>query len=133
MFNVLTSAAAKTLFAFLVLSSTTLFANPTAPAKPASFDASFYVNKANKIRLAVAKTDVEPVSISLKAVGDSNVLFTRQMSKKQTKLSLQLNVDDLADGTYELEVKSATGSIIKRVNLSSVTPQNATERMIQIP
>lgn len=133
MFNVLTSVAAKTLFAFLVLSNTTPFANPTAPAKPASFDASCYVNKANKICLAVAKTDVEPVSISLKEIGNSAVLFTRHMSKKQTKLSLQLNVDELADGIYELEVKSATGSIIKRVNVSSVAPQDATERMVLMP
>lgn len=133
--NTLTSAFAKTLVALFLLGSTPLLANPTnptAPAKPASFDASVYITKANKIRLAVEKNTVEPVHITLRQAGGSEALFSRQLGRKQTKVAIQLDVDQLADGAYELEIKSATGIIVKRVNLGQTTPVAAPERVLAI-
>jgi len=131
--NTLTSALAKTLVGLFLLSSTSLLANPTAPAKPTTFDASVYVNKANRIRLAVAKTTTESLTITLRQAGENVPVFTRQIGKKQTKAALQLDVDQLADGVYELEIASASGRIIKQVNLQATTPVVATsERLLAI-
>lgn len=130
--NTLTSAFAKTFVALFLLSSTSLLANPTVPAKPATFDASVYVNKANKIRLAVEKTTAESLTITLRQAGQTVSLFTQQIGKKQTKAALQLNVDELADGAYELEIASASGRIIKQVNLQAAAPVPATERLLAI-
>ncbi len=129
--NKFTSVSAKTLAALFLL-STSLFANPTAPAKPASFDASVYVTKANKIRLAVEKTTAEPIIITLRQAGGSEALFSRHMGKKQTKAAIQLDVDQLADGTYELEFKSATGSIVKQVKLGQRVAVETPERVLAI-
>ncbi|GAB3643385.1 hypothetical protein [Spirosoma arcticum] len=128
-----TSVLANAFFAFLLLTGTSLFANPVGPAKPASFEASVYVTKSNKIRLVVEKTTAQPISIILRQVGKSSELFTQQMVRKQTKLALELNVDQLADGTYELEIRSATGSLIKQVSLATTAPQQTTERTITMP
>ncbi|SOD93007.1 hypothetical protein [Spirosoma fluviale] len=130
--NSLTSAFAKTVAA-LFFSATPLLANPTNPTKPASFDASVYITKTNKIKLAVDKTPVESVSIRLREVGQSNYLFTQQVGKRQTQARLQLNVDDLPGGTYELEISSASGaSIVKQVQLGTATPVAAPQRLVAI-
>ncbi|GAB3771738.1 hypothetical protein GCM10028818_10930 [Spirosoma horti] len=130
--NPLTSAFAKTFVAFFLLSSTSLLANPTAPTKPATFDASVYVNKANRIRLAVEKTTAESLTITLRQAGENVPVFMRQIGKKQTKAAIQLNVDELADGTYELEITSASGRIVKQVNLQAATPVMTSERLLAI-
>ena len=130
--NPLTSAFAKTFVAFFLLSSTSLLANPTAPTKPATFDASVYVNKANRIRLAVEKTTAESLTITLRQAGENVALFTQKIGKKQTKAALQLDVDQLADGAYELEIASASGRIVKQVNLQAGAPVAASERLLAI-
>ncbi len=127
--KILTSAQA---FIALFLVSTSLLANPTAPTKPASFDASVYVTKANKIRLSVEKTSLKPVTVNLRQAGKSEVLFTQQIGRKETKAALQMNVDQLPDGQYELEVKSASGSIVKQVTVGTSAPVVAPERLLVI-
>ena len=134
MFRFLTIVTAKSLLAGCLLATTTLFANPVAPAKPASFDASLYVTKANKIRLAVEKTTTEPVTINLCQLGKSNVsVFTQQIGRRQTKVALQIDVSQLPDGAYELEIKSATGRIVKQINLATSAPQTDLVRTILMP
>ncbi len=134
MFTYLTSIKAKTLLVGCLLATSALFANPTDPAKPASFNTSLYVTKANKIRLAVEKQTVEPVTISLRPIGiNEPYVFSQVMRKKQAKLALQLDVSELADGIYELEIQSATGRIVRQLNL--VTPAGPTQvvRTIVLP
>ncbi|MBC3786923.1 hypothetical protein [Spirosoma utsteinense] len=128
----LISATAKTLFASLLL-STTLLANPTNPTKPTSFDASLYVTKGNKIRVAVEKKNPEPVAIILRQGNKRNEIVFRQiMGKKQPKLALQLDVNELEDGAYELEIHSASGSIVKQISLLTPTGTKL-ERTVTIP
>ncbi|GAB3021621.1 hypothetical protein [Spirosoma pulveris] len=130
--NLLTSAFAKTVAA-LFLSATPLLANPANPTKPASFDASIYITKNNKIKLAVDKTTAESVSIRLREAGQSNYLFTQQVGKRQTQARLQLNVDDLPSGNYELEIRSASGaSIVKQVQLGTPVLVAAPQRLVAI-
>ncbi len=132
MFTLPTSV--KTLFVAYLLTTGTLFANPTNPVKPASFNTSLYVTKANKIRVAVEKLTVDPVVITLRSLGDGGVsVFTQSMSKKQTKLALQLDVSGLADGVYELEIKSATGQLVKQLTLATPAPKDDITRRIVLP
>ncbi len=130
--NSLTSAFAKTVAA-LFFSATPLLANPTNPTKPASFDASVYVTVNNTIKLAVDKTTAESLRISLHEVGKGDDLFSKLIGKKQTNARLQLNVDELPNGVYELEIKSASGvRIVKQVQLGTVTPTVPTGRLVAI-
>lgn len=110
----------------LLLSAATLL-NPTTPTTPKelSFDASAYVTINNEIRVAIQKSTDIPVVIFLRGK-DHQILFQQNLSKKEAKYAMKLNVDELGDGQYELEVKSSEGSIVKQLNLSTQPVQRAT-------
>lgn len=110
----------------LLLSAVT-FLNPTNPAAPKSlsFDASAYVTVNNEIRVAVQKSTEVSVVIFLRGK-DHQVLFQRYLSRKEAKYAMNLNVDELGDGQYELEVKSSEGSIVKQLNLATQPVQRST-------
>ncbi|UFH56921.1 hypothetical protein [Spirosoma sp. KNUC1025] len=110
-----------------VLMTAATFTNPTNP-KALSFDASAYVTVNNQIRVAVEKNSDTPVQILLRNP-ENQVVFQRIIGKKEAKFAVKLNVEELADGKYELEVKSSEGSIRKQVNLST-TPVQLTPRVI---
>lgn len=112
---------------FLLSASTLINPTPTTP-KALSFDASAYVTVNHEIRVAVAKTAEAPVEILLRGK-NNQVLFQQNVSKKDTKYAVKMNVDDLADGQYELEVKSAEGSIRKQLTVST-QPAQQTSRSI---
>ena len=114
------------LAASFLLSASTLF-NPTTP-KTLSFDASAYVTVNHQIRVAVQKSTDAPVQVTLRNKANE-VLYQQNLGKKETKYAVKLNVDELADGTYELEVRSSEGSIVKQLNLST-QPVQQTSRTI---
>ncbi|WP_461101352.1 hypothetical protein [Spirosoma koreense] len=106
----------NTAVATLLLNASTL-TNPTTP-NTLPFDASAYVTINNQIRVAVAKSSEVPVEVVLRNEAHQ-VLFMQNISKKEAKYAVKLNVNELADGQYELEVKSAQGSIRKQLTLST--------------
>ena len=114
--------------ASLLLSASTLI-NPTNP-KALSFDASAYVTLNNQIRLAVQKTTEVPVVVLLHNK-NNEVLYRQNISKKEAKYAVKLDVSELADGQYELEIKSDEGSIRKQLVLSNqpVQPTTRTSAM----
>ncbi|MBD2755734.1 hypothetical protein IC230_22715 [Spirosoma sp. BT704] len=105
--------------ASILLSASTLI-NPINPTNPKglSFDASAYVTVNNQVRLAVEKTSDVPVVVLLRNK-DNQVLFHQNISRKDAKYAVKLDVSELANGEYELEVKSSEGSIRKQLNLSN--------------
>jgi hypothetical protein len=121
-----TISGCKNLIGGLMFGATTLFANAEAPTKPMSFDASVYVTRAGKIRLAVEKAVPGFVSVEM-LDQQQRILFSKLVSKKDMKATLLLDISELADGMYTLNIKSAEGSIQKQVNVS--TPKS--ERTIQ--
>ncbi|WP_420149673.1 hypothetical protein [Spirosoma sp.] len=102
--------------ASLLLSASTLI-NPTMP-NGLSFDASAYVTAKNEIRVAVEKPVNTPVTIVLRNK-DNQVLYRQTINQKDSKYALKLNIDELGDGLYELEVKSSEGSIRKQLNVAT--------------
>ena len=115
--------------ASLLLSASALI-NPTTPTTPKalSFDASAYVTASHQIRVAVQKSVDQPVVVLLRNK-DNQILFRKQVGKKEARYAVKLNVDELADGQYELEVTSSEGSIHKQVTLST-QPAEQTNRTI---
>jgi hypothetical protein len=107
-----------------VLLSASTITDPTTP-KALSFDASAYVTANNQIRVAVLKTSDAPVVVVLRSK-NNEVLFRQAIGRKEAKYAVKLNVDNLADGQYELEVKSNEGSIRKHLNLSTAPAQQVT-------
>ena len=124
MFNFLLQASAligaKSILGAVLLSASTLTTEPAEPKKPASFGASAYVNKENKIQLSVEKVVAQPVTVVLRNQ-NNEVLFTQRLGKKQNKFSVKFDMSQLQDGAYELEVSSSDGSIRKQVSLQTNT------------
>jgi hypothetical protein len=106
---------------FLLGASTLI--NPTTP-KTLSFDASAYVTLNHQIRVAVEKSANVPVVVLLRDK-NNKVFYEQRIGKHESRYAVKLNVDELADGEYELEVKSNEGSIVKQLNLSTQTVQQA--------
>ncbi|WP_338876257.1 hypothetical protein WBJ53_11465 [Spirosoma sp. SC4-14] len=110
-----------------ILMSAATLANPTTP-KALPFDASAFVTVNNQIQLAVSKTSDVPVVVLLRNA-NNQILFRQGISKKESKYAVKLNVDELADGEYELEVRSSEGSIRKHLNVST-QPVQQTARVV---
>lgn len=104
-----------------ILLSTATLTNPTNP-KSLSFDASAFVTVDNQIRVSVQKSPEVPVVVLLRNK-DHEVLFRQNISKKEVKYAVKLNVNDLADGQYELEVMSKEGSLRKQLTVSTAPVQ----------
>lgn len=83
-----------------------------------TFDASVYVTSNSKIKLAVVKTVPGLVSVSLTDTKNHS-LFQQTLYKKTMKAAMQLDVSELPDGVYTLEIKSDQGSIVKQINLGT--------------
>jgi hypothetical protein len=108
--------------------STTPIDNAAAP-KTLSFDASAYVTVNNQIRVAVEKSTLEPVTVVLRDK-DNRVMFQQFVGKKEQKYAVKLNMAELPDGKYELEVRSKDGSIRKEVNLGSKPVETPTRLVV---
>ena len=109
------------------LLSTTTLTKPTHP-NVLSFNASAYVTVDKRIRVSVQKmTDVR-VLVLLRDK-DNEILFRQYISKKESKYMVKLNVNELSDGQYDLEVSSKEGSIRKQVSLLTA-PKDETSRTI---
>ncbi|MBC8151723.1 MAG: hypothetical protein H7Z72_02315 [Bacteroidetes bacterium] len=122
---------AKSLFAGCFLMTATLFANPIDPVTTASFNTCLYITKANKIHLAIEKITAAPITITLRPLGAGQPCIFRQcLGKKQAKLALRLDVSELVDGIYELEIKSATGQTIRQIELATPARQTEVTRRI---
>jgi hypothetical protein len=117
MFTLMTQFIGAVLISAATLTNPTTPANPTTP-KALSFQTSAFVTVNNEIRVAVNKTADMPISVILRD-SKNNVLFEQMMGKKEVQYAVKLKVDQLADGEYELEVKSREGSIRKQLTLGT--------------
>ncbi len=94
----------------------------TIPAKTLSFDASVYVTTQNKVRMAVEKTTPEVLTMTVRD-NTQQIVYSKQISKKDMKVAVQFDMSELTDGKYELEVASKDGSIKKQVELKTASQQ----------
>ena len=119
-------AGCKNLIGGLLIGATTLLSNPEAPTKPTSFDASVYVTQQGKIRLSVQKTVPGKVSVQL-LDQQKHVLFSGTVGEKHLKAALLFDMSGVSDGIYTLELKSADGTILRQVSVT--TPKS--DRVIE--
>jgi hypothetical protein len=128
MFTVMTQFISAVLISATTLTNPTTLDNPTKPKAALSFETSAFVTVNNQIRVAVNKTADVPVSVILRD-NKNNVLFERTVGKKELQYAVKLTVDELADGDYELEVKSCEGSIRKQLTLGT-KPLKTSSRIV---
>jgi len=96
----------------------------------ASYKTGIYSNQAGKLNIALDKEKGGAVDIRLKGA-DGKVLYTQHLSKNQPGCRVRLNLDDLADGVYQVEVTNGVNTTTQNVTLSTNHP-TAPSRIISI-
>ncbi len=132
MTTLLATVFAKPIIILHLLMASPVPALVEQPASEATFAASAYVTRSNKIRVSIDKPNREPMTISLRPVGQPHVVFTEHVHRKTTKTTLLLDVDQLADGVYELELKTSSGQLIKQIDLRTPTKVDTGQRQLTL-
>lgn len=95
----------------------------------ATFETSTYVTKDASIKLAVKKNVPEQVYITLRGANNA-ILYRETINKNEMSYAAKINVSDLRDGTYKLEITTHRDRVVKRLNLTS--PKSEVERRITV-
>jgi hypothetical protein len=127
----------KTLVGVMSLASTIAFANSVAEKTTesrstetrtaATFETSTYVTKDASIKLAVKKNAPERVYITLRSAKNA-ILYRETINKNEMSYAAKININDLTDGVYKLEIATNHDRVVKRLNLTS--PKSEAERRI---
>lgn len=114
-----------------VVTSAATFAqsNPASNVNyAASYKTGIYTSKTGKLHIALDKEKGSTVDIRL-ANTEGRVLFSRHLGKKDQTYRTQLNLSDLEDGVYQLEITDGTDVTSQNVTISTKLP-SAPERLI---
>jgi hypothetical protein len=124
----------KSIACALALTTSVAFAKPTEEKtsnnRPeATFESSAFVTADANLRVAIKKNAPQKVYLTLKnASGD--VLFAETVGKKEMTYAAKINVSDLNDGSYQLEITSGTNRVVKQLNL--VSKKVETQRQVTV-
>ncbi len=120
-------------FSLMVVSLSASFAtiNPGShPATVAPYKTGIYSTVAGKLNIALDKEVGGAVDVKLKSA-DGRVLFVQHVGKNEKAARIRLNMDDLQDGEYQVEVTNGAQTTVHNVTLS--TPQPSTpSRLVAI-
>jgi hypothetical protein len=83
-----------------------------------TFETSAYVTKDASIKLAVKKNAPERVYVTLRTA-NNDVLYRETINKNEMSYAAKINVNELTDGVYKLEIATDKDRVVKRLNLSS--------------
>jgi len=113
----------KSIACALALTTTVAFAHSTDDktsennAAP-TFESSSYVTTDASLRVTVKKNSQQRVYLTLKDANGA-LVYTTTIGKKEMQYAVKINVSELADGAYELEIASGQNRVVKHLNLSS--------------
>jgi ribosomal protein S6 len=113
----------KSIACALALTTSVAFAHPTEDKtsnnRPeATFESSAFVTADANLRVAIKKNAPQTVYLTLKNT-EGQVLFAETIGKKEMAYAAKINVSDLTDGNYQLEIVSGKNRVVKQLNLSS--------------
>ncbi|GAB3943323.1 hypothetical protein GCM10028805_09390 [Spirosoma harenae] len=98
--------------------------NPgSRPAAVASFKTGIYTTTSGKLNVALDKEKGGTVDIVLKSPS-GKILFSEHLTKKEENYRTQLNLSELTDGVYKLEVTNGVETTTQTVTLSTQQPSS---------
>lgn len=96
--------------------------NPVGrPAAAASYKTGVYSTVAGKLNIALDKATGGAVDIRLKDTS-GKVLYAQHVGKNEHSCRLRLNLNDLEDGVYQLEITNGVETTSQNVTLSTKQP-----------
>ena len=115
----------------VTLSATLADSNPgNRTSTAATFKTGIYTTAEGKLQISLEKETGGAVDIKLKNA-DGKVFFTQHLSKKERAVRLRLNLSELPDGEYKLEVTNGVDVTTHSVQLSTKQP-SAPSRLVAI-
>lgn len=121
----------KPLLLALSLSFVAVSFSQAKPGRPAvaTFKTGIYSSINGKLNIALDKQAGGPVDIRLKS-SDGYLLYSQHLGKKEAAFRTRLNLDDLADGAYVLEVTNGVETTRQTITLKTKQP-TALNRIIK--
>lgn len=117
--------------ALTAVSATATLANPiTRPTTTASFKTGIYSTQTGALRIALDKQKGGLVDISLKSV-HGRVLYSQRLTKNEQTYRKLLNLSDLEDGVYQLEITNGVETTTQTITIATQQP-NTPSRVISI-
>lgn len=95
------------------------------PKKVAAFQSSLYTNLSGKVQIAVQKETGGKVMVRLTDAAGKEV-FAKEFSKRQKAARLSLDVSNLPDGNYQVEITNGVDRTTQELMLSTQKPNVAT-------
>lgn len=95
-----------------------------------SYQESIYTTKDGKLAIALNKEVGGKVNIQLKNK-DGFVLYSHQVSKNESQSRLRLDLSELPDGVYQVEITNGTEAKTHTVTISTPQPQ-VTSRVVSM-
>ncbi|MVM38605.1 hypothetical protein GO730_15330 [Spirosoma sp. HMF3257] len=98
--------------------------NPgTRSATVAAFKTGIYSTPYGQLNIALDKETGGAVDVRLKGT-DGKVLYTQHVGKNERSYRVRLNMTELADGVYQVEVTNGVETTIQNVTISTYQPQS---------
>ncbi|MDB5242414.1 MAG: hypothetical protein JWP57_3039 [Spirosoma sp.] len=114
---------AKSLFLALSLSLVAISISSAKPGRPAvsTFKTGIYTSVSGKLHIALDKQSGGPVDIRLKS-STGDLLYNRHLGKNETTLRTRLNLDNLTDGDYVLEITNGIEKTSQTITIKTEQP-----------
>ncbi|MBD2755010.1 hypothetical protein [Spirosoma validum] len=107
---------------FVTSAATFAETNPIGrPTSAASFKTGIYSTVTGTLRVSVDKETGGKVDVRLKNA-DGKTLYTQHLSKNDRNCRLLLNLNDLEDGVYQLEITNGVETTTQNVTLLTKLP-----------
>ncbi|MVM32988.1 T9SS type A sorting domain-containing protein [Spirosoma sp. HMF4905] len=105
--------------------------NPgTRPTTAAAYKTGIYSTPNGQLNIALDKEKGGAVDVRLKGA-DGKVLYTQHVGKNERNYRVRLNLSELADGVYQVEVSNGVETTTQTVTISTNQP-SAPSRLISI-
>ena len=116
---------------FVTLSAALADGTPAArPATVATYKTGIYSTIEGKLNIALEKETGGVVDIRMKSA-DGKVLFSQHLGKKEKSARVRLDMSDLQDGNYQVEITNGVETTVHNVTLSTPQP-SAPSRLVAI-
>ncbi|GAB4018984.1 hypothetical protein GCM10028808_55140 [Spirosoma migulaei] len=115
----------------VTLSTSFAAVNPgSRPAAVAAYKAGIYSTVEGKLNIALDKETTGKVDIKLKGTS-GKVLFVQHLGKNEKTARIRLNLSELEDGAYQVEITNGVDVTTHTVTLSTTQP-SAPNRLIAV-
>ena len=92
------------------------------PSTEAAYQSAIYTTNSGKLSIALDKPTGNAVDIRFKST-NGDVLYSKHLGKRANQYRTRLNLSDLPDGVYQVEITSGVEKTMHSVTISTQQPE----------